>query len=209
MNIKEISRHFIKILADKDREKNSVFVSLGKPRTIFFWYANDIAKELGLDDYEVDKVINFLAEHELAYWRHNYGTLRTLELTDKGYKWEYYQSIFEDKPVTQHVTNKNTSITSSPGAVIVLESENVQVNIDNSSKIYNTLKEFLDKLNEDNTVADETKKEFKEHIEQFDKDFKEKKQPNKWQWSSFFDSAKNIASVADIAVKIGQAFAIF
>jgi len=209
MNVKEISRHFVKILADKDKEKNSVFVSLGQPRTIFFWYANDIGKELGLEDYEVDKVVNFLAEHGLVYWRHNYGTLRTLELTDKGYKWEYYQSIFEDKPVAQNVTNNNTTITGNPGAVIVLDSENVQVNIDNSSKIYNTFKEFLDQINKDDSVNDQTKLEFKEHIEQFDKDFKEKKQPNKWQWSSFFNSAKNIASVADGAVKIGQAFAIF
>jgi S-adenosylmethionine:diacylglycerol 3-amino-3-carboxypropyl transferase len=206
-NIKEISKHYLRVLAEEDKSQNSVFVLTGNTRTIFFWLADNFGKQIGLSSYEVDEVINFLASHGFVYW--HMRSNRTIELTDKGYNWELHQSLFEDKPIIQQVTNKNTSITGSPGAVIVTDSENVSVNIDNSSKIYSVLQEFLDKLNQDQDVDDETKKQFKEHLEQFDKDYKENKKPNKWQWSAFFDSAKNIASVADIAVKIGQAFAVF
>lgn len=206
-NIKEISKHYLKILAEEDKSKNSVFVSAGNTRTIFFWLADNFGKQIALSSYEVDEVINFLSNNGLVYW--HMRSNRTIELTDKGYNWELHQSLFEDEPIIQHVTNKNTSIAGSPGAVIVLDSQNVEVNIDKNTEIYSVLKQFLDTINHDNSVDENTRLQFKEHLEEFDKDFKEKKKPNRWQWTSFFDSAKNIASVADIAVKIGQAFAIF
>lgn len=206
MNIKETSKHFITILAKQDREKNQFRISMGEERNIFFWLAEPIASELGLDNYDVDKVIDFLSQNDMAHWRHK--SLRTIHLTDKGYKWEYYKSIFEDQQMAQNVTNKITNITNSPKAVIVFDSENVSVNIDSDSKIYPLFQDFLNKVNQDSSIKDETKKELKEHLEQFDQDYKENKKPNKWQWSSFFDSAKNIASVAEIAIKIGQSLGV-
>ena len=102
-NIEEISLHYLKKLAEMDKEKNDVYVRNGEHRTIFFWLADDLGKKLGLDHYDVDKIITFLSKHHLVYWRSTYQ--RTLELTDKGYNWHLHLSLFEKPKTETNITN--------------------------------------------------------------------------------------------------------
>ncbi|MGV3556931.1 hypothetical protein [Larkinella arboricola] len=133
MNIKEISKHFIKNVADKN--KNSINKSLGEPRVIFYWNADSIGKELGLSSIDVDKVVEFLSEHGMLYWRHNYGTLRTLEITDKGCKWDYYESIFEEKLIVKTVMGDNF--------------ENISGTVINRSLVSNSFNKVRDQIDEE------------------------------------------------------------
>jgi len=105
-NIQEVSKHYLKLIAEADRENNTeILIRALGGRNIYFWDARLFAKKLGLSDDELESVVRFLSERDLLHWRHHYSAVKTVELTDKGFKWEYHESLFNPK--------KDTSVHSS------------------------------------------------------------------------------------------------
>ena len=115
-NIHEVSKHFLELIADADRQKNTeLAIKIWGGRTIYFWDARHFARIIGIDDYELDQVVRFLSERGFLYWRHNYDDVKTVELTDKGFKWEYHRSLLEPKRSEQPMQN-NVTLNFGPGA---------------------------------------------------------------------------------------------
>jgi hypothetical protein len=100
-NLREASKHFLRLVADADREMNTEYSikALGG-RRIYFWDAPHFATQVGLSHEELDEVVRFLSSKGFLHWRHNYSGARTVELTEKGFKWEFHQSLLEPE-ITQ------------------------------------------------------------------------------------------------------------
>lgn len=148
INIGEISQHFLSMVADADREKNTEsIIQIEGGRRIYFWLADNFGSKLGISSYEVDQVVDFLSKRDLLYWRQR--SVRTVELTDRGFRWEYHKSLFtppyqELSAVTKQITIINSNFANSP-----IDSENV------------TLDSYIEKLEIGNNSSEE-ERELKE-----------------------------------------------
>lgn len=119
-NLHEISRHYLRLVAEADRVKNTEFmINLHGGRTIYFWDARNFARQLGVDDFELNEVVRFLSSKDLLYWRHNYDTIKTVELTDKGFKWEFYESLLQPEQEQEPNVVNNINIVNNSGLVNV------------------------------------------------------------------------------------------
>ncbi|WP_157638487.1 hypothetical protein [Burkholderia ubonensis] len=223
-NIREVSKHFLKLVAEADQSRNSTdLFEAGHPRTIYFWDARKFARKIGIDDYELNDVVNFLSEHGLLYWRHNYGTIKTVELTDKGFKWEFHQSVFDEPDVTREnpvVNNIHISNVSNSVLNLMSELDHVSQSIQSASSLSSAKREelaklFLDLKSELGTTPESHAGEAEVVVEQANDLSEELQKPTprpaklKVTASGLVEATKALAAVVPSAIETAKAIADF
>ena len=221
-NLHEISRHYLRLVAEADRVKNTDFmIDLNGGRTIYFWDARNFARQLGIDDFELNEVVRFLSAKGLLYWRHNYDTVKTVELTDKGFKWEFHESLLQHEQEQESKVVNNISIVNNSGLVNVQGVlENVTQSIQSAPSLSGPKREELaglfDQLKAELLRTPTSHSEHAEVLAEQAKDISEElKRPQprdsmlRIKGSGLVEAAKALGSVLPAAMAIAKQIAEF